>query len=417
VGGLGLLIFPGMAWSSGAGTTGGEILNIPVGARAIGMGEAYTAQADDASSLYWNPAGIAILNQSEASFTYNPFLKDLSYQNASVAVPLENGGLGASLSYLSYGTIQGFDENGIQAGTVNAYSGVATLGGAWLGNNWSAGFNLKGVQESLADVTANGFAADLGTNWVYPNEVMGGSLRAAAVVRNLGTGLKFINQNDSFPTQWRLGLAAVQMMDRRLNLSLDYGQETGLNGAVYGGAEYWVLPYIALRAGYAGSQAEGNGARAGIGLKYKDVSFNFAYSNYGDLGFSQLYELSFRFGTIQPRLTPEERKMFHRAKVAMEENRYDEATVLLDALIRMEPNYKPFQRLVKGSIAGYEKQEVAQSKRFNFSTLQSSNSAKPARPRDMDEAQELENLLNLSQESYARANQAGTDSVKSEKSR
>src|SRR5690349_18871837 len=43
----------GHAWASGPGTTAADVLNIPVGARAIGMGEAYTAQADDVSSLYW----------------------------------------------------------------------------------------------------------------------------------------------------------------------------------------------------------------------------------------------------------------------------------------------------------------------------------------------------------------------------
>src|SRR5437764_9535450 len=89
-----------------AGTSGGNVLNIPVGARAIAMGEAFTAQADDVSSLYWNPAGIAILNQSQASFMYNQFLKDQTYNNVSVVTPLENGGIGGSLSYLSFGQIK-----------------------------------------------------------------------------------------------------------------------------------------------------------------------------------------------------------------------------------------------------------------------------------------------------------------------
>src|SRR2546423_897852 len=70
---------PETLWSSGAGTSGASVLNIPVGARAIGMGEAYPALADDASSLYWNPAGIALLNQSEASFMYNQLFEDLTY--------------------------------------------------------------------------------------------------------------------------------------------------------------------------------------------------------------------------------------------------------------------------------------------------------------------------------------------------
>src|SRR5437879_9020359 len=158
--------------SSAGGTSGAEILSIPVGARAIGMGEAYTAMADDVSSLYWNPAGIAILNQSQASFMYAQWLKDLTYHNASVAVPLENGGLGASLSYLSYGDIQGFDTKGSPTGSINAYSGVATIGGAWLGDVWSAGFHLKRVQGEVADVNATGFATALGARLVYRREAL-----------------------------------------------------------------------------------------------------------------------------------------------------------------------------------------------------------------------------------------------------
>jgi len=42
----------GSLWASGPGTTAADVLKIGVGARAIGMGEAYTAQADDVSSLY-----------------------------------------------------------------------------------------------------------------------------------------------------------------------------------------------------------------------------------------------------------------------------------------------------------------------------------------------------------------------------
>ncbi|MFA6433891.1 MAG: hypothetical protein WCW52_04280, partial [Elusimicrobiales bacterium] len=42
--------------SSAVGTTGGSFLSFGAGARAIAMGGAYTAAADDASAAFWNPA-------------------------------------------------------------------------------------------------------------------------------------------------------------------------------------------------------------------------------------------------------------------------------------------------------------------------------------------------------------------------
>lgn len=400
----GLMSVPSALLAGGVGTSGGNILSIGVGARAIAMGEAYTAMADDVSSLYWNPAGLALLNQSQASFMYNQFLKDLTYQNAGVALPLENGGVGASLSYLTYGQIQGFDPAGNPTGNVNAYSGVGTVGGAWLGDTWSAGFNVKGVQESLADVKANGVAADFGATLVYPHEVKGGTLRAAATLRNLGSGLKFIDQTDPFPREWRVGMSALEMLNRRLNLSMDYGQERDNDGAIYAGAEYWFFPFFALRAGYAGSHTEGSGLRAGVGLKFKDLSFDYAYSNYGDLGLSHRYELTVRFGVINPRLTPEERKLFRRAKLAMAQERYGEATQLLDALIQMEPTYRPFRRLVRVAMSGYERDERSQ-KPFGYSTLAGHKSSNNDRSGDAAELKDLENLLNMSDNAWAQSTQ------------
>jgi hypothetical protein len=399
---LTLTAWPTVAFAS-AGTSGGTILNIPVGARAIAMGEAFTAQADDVSSLYWNPAGIAILNQSQASFMYNQFLQDQTYHNVAVATPLENGGVGGSLSYLSFGRIRGFDENDNATGDVSAYSTVATLGGGMLMGPLSLGANLKGVQAKLADVSANGYAADLGGIWTFQREVYGGTMRVGATLRNVGSGLKFIDQRDPFPRQWRLGVAAVQMLDRRLNASFDFGQEREIKPAMYTGFEYWVIPMVALRAGYAGTHQEGSGLRAGLGLRIHDFSFDYAYSGYGGLGMSHRYELSIRFGAIRPTLTPEERAMLRRARLAMAEGRYDEATLLLDSLITMEPRYRLFRRLVKVAMRGSEYQErMAESVQpFHLAAHTTSDPA-------MDE-KELTELLQLSDDTEALAASRATD--------
>jgi len=379
-----------------AGTSGGLILDTPVGARAIAMGEAYTAQADDASSLYWNPAGLALLNQSQASFIYNQSFQSMSYQNGSVATPLENGGIGGSLSYLSFGQINGFDTSRNPTGDVNAYSGVATLGGGLLLGPFSLGLNVKPVRAQLADVSATGVAGDAGGIWTLQREIYGGTLRFGATVRNWGTGLKFIDQNDPFPLQWRLGAAAVQMMDKKLNVSVDVGQERDVKAAGYFGVEYWIIPMIALRAGYTGTDQQGNGARAGLGLKIGDFSFDYAYSAYGDLGMSHRYEISWRFGTIRPLLTPEERALLRRAKLAMAEGRYGEATMLFNSLIEMEPRYRPARKLIKTAMRDLENQENGET--MSRPTLLANREDDGA-----IDAKELTQLLQLSEDTEKEA--------------
>src|SRR5260370_344404 len=141
------------SWASGPGTTSADILKIGVGARAIGMGEAYVAQADDVSSLYWNPGGLALMQERQASFMYDQMYQGLNYSNVGIGIPLENGAVGGSVSYLGYGNIDGYDQTGAPAGSLSAHSAVGTLGASWLGNQWSLGANVKGIQEKLADET------------------------------------------------------------------------------------------------------------------------------------------------------------------------------------------------------------------------------------------------------------------------
>jgi hypothetical protein len=245
-------------------------------------------------------------------------------------------------------------------------------------------------------VKSTGFAADFGTTFVYPKEIFEtGTLRAAFTLKNLGSGMKYIQQTDPFPREWRLGLAAVNLMNNKLNLALDYGQQRDMDAGIYTGAEYWVFPSIALRAGYAGSHTESNGIRAGVGLKLKDVSFNYAFTSYGDLGLTHRYELSLKFGAVRPTLTPEMRKMLRQAKLAMKQGRYGEATMLLDSLISMAPTYKTFQRLAKVAMRGYNSQESQFAKTSGGTLDLGSLGGRKSTKDDPYQDQDLETLLKM----------------------
>jgi hypothetical protein len=392
-----LLVFQGVsvAFASSPGTTGAEVLKIGVGARAIAMGEAYAAQADDVSSLYWNPGGLALMEERQASFMYDQMYQGLNYSNAAIGIPLENGAVGGSLSYLGYGNIDGYDSAGTPTGEQSAHSTVGTLGASWLGNQWSLGANIKGVQEKLADESATGAAFDLGGTVIYPKPVLGGTMRFALVERNMGSGLEFLNQRDPLPTEFRAGVAAVQMLNKKLNVSIDYAMPKADDASVQGGAEYWMVPYFALRAGYTTSKNEGSGMRAGVGIRVKGFSFDYAYASGGELGMLHRYEVSFRFGEPRPILSAEEYQILKEAKAAMRQGRYDRAVLLFDSLIEMEPHYRPAQRYIKTAMAGMEGQQKDMVAKQG--TVYDVGDAQSARKSTLPDLDDLEQLLNAGQ--------------------
>ncbi|MFH0810297.1 MAG: hypothetical protein V2A77_07510 [Pseudomonadota bacterium] len=71
------------------------------GARALSMGGAFVAVADDAYATYWNQAGLAKLTSSEVALTDVTKWKDLNYDlMGAVSVPLgSRGGVGFACTY------------------------------------------------------------------------------------------------------------------------------------------------------------------------------------------------------------------------------------------------------------------------------------------------------------------------------
>ncbi len=65
----------------------GEIFDWGMGARSLGMGKAFTAVADDASSAYWNPANMQLLNSQEASFLHSTLWEGTNYDAISYVFP------------------------------------------------------------------------------------------------------------------------------------------------------------------------------------------------------------------------------------------------------------------------------------------------------------------------------------------
>src|SRR3989339_1333251 len=107
-----ILFVAGFMYAGGAGTTAANFLRIGTGAKASGMGEAQVAISDNVDSVYWNPAGLALVKNTEISLMHLMYWQGINYEYAAIALPIKKiGTFGLSLDYLSTGLIDKTIEN------------------------------------------------------------------------------------------------------------------------------------------------------------------------------------------------------------------------------------------------------------------------------------------------------------------
>ena len=77
--------------------------------KACAMGEAYVTTGKGSESLFYNPAGLSLLNKTfDINLNYTQWIADINYISGAVAWDLsEFGTLGAHLITVDYGTING----------------------------------------------------------------------------------------------------------------------------------------------------------------------------------------------------------------------------------------------------------------------------------------------------------------------
>lgn len=176
------------------GTTGADQLLIPVGARGIATGEAFLSNVTGLEAIYYNPAGFAHTNGSEAMFSYMSYIADINVSYFAVGTNLGDlGSFAFSIKTLDVGdipvtTLDAPDGNG------DVYSpGFLTAGVTYskvITDRVSVGFNAKVISESIMDVSAVGFAVDFGVQYRFSN-----NLSLGAAVKNIGTNMNYSGSN------------------------------------------------------------------------------------------------------------------------------------------------------------------------------------------------------------------------------
>lgn len=277
----------------------GAYLKMGVGARALGMGSAFTAVANDSTAAFWNPAGLAKLKKNEASFMHANLSDDRDYNFFNYAYMLKdkegksNGTL--ALSHINFG-IDGIPETRVDAlgdpildpsGNVKIFSyfedketNTFISYGRKLSEKFYGGINLKYLKQELFTNKADTMGLDFGLLYDYSDKTtLGLSVRDVGekLHWNTGSGTK-----DDVPLTTTFGVA--HQYNDKLLVSADLNKVKNMDIKLFCGAEFQLQDNVSLRLGSHDSDLT-------LGASFKMDTWRFDYS-YADETLGDAHRIS-----------------------------------------------------------------------------------------------------------------------------
>lgn len=310
------------------GSAIGQFLKIPVDARSAAMGEASVAVVSDASAMYWNPAGLARLDNLSLMFTHTFWFADINHDFIAFALPFEENTIGLSITSVNVGDIEITTlEQPNGTGTFYTASDLS-IGFTFarkMTDKLTAGITVKYVREQIVNEVATGIAFDLGTSL----DIAGGGLKLAMALSNFGAGMQMEGEDIvvpyypgpastpikayletlewPMPTNFRIGLSfqlignksfVFHSEESQFILAVDGNHPVDAKERINLGGEYSFNNWIFLRAGYKfryDEQTTSFGGGVRVPLASSLVVFDYALSDYGLLDFIHRITVQFQF--------------------------------------------------------------------------------------------------------------------------
>ncbi|MBI5201272.1 MAG: PorV/PorQ family protein [Elusimicrobia bacterium] len=292
-------------------------MNVETGARPAGVSGAFTAVADDANAVRWNPAGLRQLPRHELAFSERSFFGDLRLYDVNFARHFGDhwsGGVGVSM--LDYGKIE--HVNNLGEGTKDPYGArdlLVSFAAArdfpvdLLDGRVRLGGGARVVRREIEVESTNGYVFDLAGHWERDR------WRLGATLQNLGPAMGFGRERIAMPVTLRVG-AAYEPVDR-LTASADLVERHEGDPSLRGGLEVTAARVqwtdLVVRAGFSTTEGAEHGFSAGLGIVGLNWEFAYSWKMLGELDFGHWVGLTYRFNRAQARVTPQE---FSRRKAA-----------------------------------------------------------------------------------------------------
>lgn len=313
----------------------GEFMAIGVGGRALGMGGAFTAFANDVTSGYYNPAGLAHLNYPQVSLMHAEQFGDLvNYDYGAVAIPFGTDmSFGLSVMRLGVDGIPDtrsalYDANGdgitdirddrLDYGAITEFSNQDWAFYLTFAKRHSEDFywgaNIKVIRRNIAEFTANGIGFDIGALYTpMENLWLGANLQdATTTLVSWSTG-----RNELVSPTLKLGAAyGLDILWGRLTPAVDfdvrfenrqfasYFNIGPVSFDTHTGFEYNYGNLVFIRAGYNDVKQ----FTVGAGVKLPKLNLDYSFARFSSSEIERLpdtHRISFILTLEQPKFLRE----------------------------------------------------------------------------------------------------------------
>lgn len=306
-----------------SGISAFQFLKIGVGPRAVALGESFVAIANDASALFWNPAGLSQFASNQVFVSHTAYVVDIEHEFVGLVYHLTTDDhLGVSVTSLHMAEMEITTETQ-PTGTGRFFKfgdvAISLTYARKMTEQFSFGVTGRYVEETLDVLKMRGLTVDLGT--YYWTGI--GSLRFAVVVSNFGANAspsgevtllsgekKSSFQSFSPPTLFKIGFAMepLQTDEHRVTTTLQLNHPNDNAENIRTGVEYEWNKSLALRAGmkrtigqalFGADESSEDDVSFGFGVSvpvaFSSVAVDYAFTNFNRLGGTHRFSLAFSF--------------------------------------------------------------------------------------------------------------------------
>lgn len=285
-----------------------NFLKLDVDARSSALAGNFMSVQNDVNTIFYNPAGLATLENTNASIGFFKYLLDINAGNAAYSQKFKDlGYFGAGIRYINYGSFDKYNENYENIGTFSSNDLALSLSYSNKYQDFlSYGGSIKFIYSNIDEYNSVAMAFDFGLLYFIPEQ----SLTLGASLLNLGTQLKsYYGTREKLPIDLRVGFSKkldylpLQLSIGFVNLVDDYDKFYDRFKNIVVGGELSVSDNILLRIGYnnpqrqnlkTGSSTGIAGFSAGFGIKFLDnYRVDYSLNSMGNIGETHRFNINF----------------------------------------------------------------------------------------------------------------------------